>query len=245
MTTKIAGRDVEPLDFPDGMEDPDVPFESPTTSKSVAAKAEAKSAQSQEKLEASQPKSKYVPSRDVVVPDSARSAPILNRFREVFGLKRIRPKTFLVARTDPNDRTKMVYTSFGFRPLSAEDFNWIVLKSAEEGFDDSINFRMLIIAISLSTLDMDLDKESWGPDFIGTPLYSQLGITPENLDWVRDPLNPHINIRIMCAEVMFPIIRESMYDVIEEAYINFESLMDSNLSLIKEAKKDGPLEQET
>lgn len=241
MTTKIAGREVEELKYP-GMEDPDTAFTPPTLS-TPQATAPKTTAKSQAKAEESpNPFPRDVGREVTPLPDSVKAAPILSKFREMFGLKRTKPKYKTVSIYDPDTDSKYKMT-LGFRPLGVEEFSWVVTKSAAYPVVDEFhamhnrNWKVPVLAIGLTT--MDEGELAEGEQ--GTPLWKQLGLTP-NPSEILDPYNPSIVIRLQCAEVMEEVMRDSFYTVLEDLFDFYEKEIEKTYRAIKEATSNvGPL----
>ncbi len=163
----------------------------------------------------------------------------LRRFREVFGLQRIKVVDAPLVRRDPDDLTQNAEMVFGLRGINYEDYQWVLEKTQELMQNPALaTFAWKIAFMSMGVAA--IDKE---------PIWQVLGFEPENPDHIRDPMYPHIGLRFQAAEAFCEELRTSLFDTVEHLYAAYEEKVDSNYLAKKvDKKKDeegspGPLTQ--
>lgn len=167
---------------------------------------------------------KYIP--------NAEATTQLQKFRELFGLKRIDVQYYSVKRKLHGNSITM---TFGLRPLNHEDYQWIVDKSADiqrlnaEQLEISMvtswafYFKQATVAMSICTLDEGIRSRE-NP---GTPVWKVFGIEPNDPIYTKDPNYPHTIIRVAAAEAMLKELGGIFYDVVEELNTAVTNLIDA------------------
>jgi len=185
---------------------------------------------------------KEKPKNNMYTPN-AKASFQLQRFRELFGLKRIDVQYYSITRKLDGE---LVTMTFGLRPLNHEDYQWIVDKSADiqrlnaEQLEISMStswafcFKQATVAMSVCTLDEGIRSRE-NP---GTPIWEVLGIEPKDPVFVKDPNYPHTIIRVAAADAMLHELGGIFYDVVEDLNTAVAKLID-DIYRIEDQEKDG------
>jgi hypothetical protein len=188
---------------------------------------------------ATKPEPKGVRPVPQVAKASRKETNTLRRFREVFGLQRIKVIDAPLTRRDPNDSSQNVEMVFGLRGINYEDYQWVLEKTQE-----------LMQTPALATFAWKIAFMSMGVAAIDKqPIWEVLGFEPDNADHVRDPMYPHMGLRFQAAEAFCEELRTTLFDTVEHLYAAYEEKVDSNYLAKKADKKkeeegsQGPLTQ--
>lgn len=164
----------------------------------------------------------------------------LRRFREVFGLERVKVEDVTVSRLDPLNREQNTDMVFGLRGVNWEDYQWIMAKALDMNTDPRLaegTFKIAWVAMTVAHID-------------GVPIYEVFGFEPSDPDHVRDPMYPHIGLRFQAAELWIEeLSKEAQFDLVENLYKLYEAKIDSKYlpKKVKEPKSEegpqGPLTQ--
>jgi len=153
----------------------------------------------------------------------------LRKFREVFGLQRIKVIDATLSRRDPQNPDVNVDMVFGLRGVNYEDYQWILEKTQEMMQTPALaTFAWKIAFCSMGVASLD-----------GVPIYEALGFEVDNPEHVRDPMYPHMGLRFQAAEAFAEELRTTLFDTVEHLYAAYEEKVDSNYL----AKKNKPVEK--
>lgn len=164
---------------------------------------------------------------------SRRQTALLSKFRETFGLQRIKVAEGFLRRKDPEDPEKIVELSFGMRGLNYEDYQWVLEKAA------GMQQTPMLVAFAWKIAVCSMGVAS----FEGAPIWKVLGFEPEDPDHVRDPLYPHIGLRFQAADAFCDELTGSLFDTVEQLYALYEEKVDQQY-MPGAAKKDEEEDEE-
>lgn len=157
---------------------------------------------------------------------SRKETVLLTKFRETFGLQRIKVAEGVLIRKDPNNSEKNVELSFGMRGLNYEDYQWVLEKAA------GMNQTPMLVAFAWKIAICSMGVAS----FEGAPIWEVLGFEPDDPDHVRDPMYPHMGLRFQAADAFCDELTGSLFDTVEGLYALYEEKVDSQY--MPNAKKD-------
>ena len=162
-------------------------------------------------------------------PASTRENDTLKKFREVFGLQRIEKVEATVSRKDPENPNKEVTMRFGLRAMNFEDYQWVLSKTAALAQNPQFAYlawKVAVVSIGVCSVD-------------DTPLWEVFGFEPEEPEHVRDPMKPHVGLRLQTAEKWSEeLMSSTLFDTIEAIYIQYENSVDSQY--LPSKKEDTP-----
>jgi len=164
------------------------------------------------------------PREQTAVPTAARkNSPTtrqLDAFRRIFGLARVPVRKYVVKRV-VND--ELVSITFSLRPMSHEDYQWVLEKSASLRINEiTARFAAQMAAVAISICSMDEgDLDSNAPV---TPIWEVFGLEPEKPEYIRDQFNPHVSLKYAAADLMWDEVRNTLYDFVNELFAVVDSL---------------------
>ncbi len=169
----------------------------------------------------------------------------LSRFREIFGLKRIAVQNYTVTTGLDGEEVSM---TFSLRPLSHEDYQWVVNQAASIRVTDytaSLTFRLAVVAMAICGMEEGVVEQGGKT----RPIWEVFGIQPEKPEQVRDPYYPQPWVRYEAATAMWNEVRNTFYDFIDEIYLAHETLINEQTTIVKDKSKgegeNNPLAQTT
>lgn len=153
---------------------------------------------------------------------------VISRFREVFGLSRVKEVPIVVTRRDPRNKEANVSYTFGARAVNYEDYQWVLGKTRDLQQDPllaTFAWKLAYLSIAISSLE-------------GEPVWKAFGFEPRNPEAVSDPLYPSLGLRFQAAESMLGLFKTALFDVVEELYVEYEDKVDSNYNATSTPKED-------
>lgn len=168
---------------------------------------------------------------------SKKETAVLKKFRELFGLKRIDVVDVTVLRRDPSNPSLNIPMTFGLRGINYEDYQWALEKTRELLQSPTLStfaWKHAFISIAVCSLD-------------GEPIWSALGFEAQDPNHVRDPMYPHLGLRLQAAETFSEELKGSLFDTIENLYALYEEKVDSSYlprKVDNEPSKDSPKSEE-
>ena len=125
--------------------------------------------------------------------------------------------------------------TFGFRGLGYEDYQFVVAKAYELTQNPQFSsFGWMLAVCSMGVAHID-----------GTPIWEALGFDPEKPEDVKDPMYPHLGLRILAAEAFLEELQSSFFDLVEELYKAYEREVDEGYYYKPKEQKETPLEEDS
>jgi len=143
---------------------------------------------------------------------------VISRFREVFGIGRVKEVPLTITRRDPKNTDKNASMVFGVRAVNYEDYQWILEMTQELQQSPRLASFAWKIAF-MSMVVCSLDKE---------PIWKSFGFVPGDPSEVTDPLYPHMGLRFQAAGRMCELFKSAFFYLVDELYTEYESQVDSN-----------------
>lgn len=161
---------------------------------------------------------------------SRKGTALLTKFRETFGLQRIKVIEGVLTRKNPENLDENVDLRFGLRGLNYEDYQWVLEKAAtmqQSPLLVPFAWKIAVCAIGVAS-------------FEGSPIWEMLGFEPDDPDHVRDPMYPHIGLRFQAADAFCDELTNSLFDTVEGLYALYEAKVDSQYM----PKREDPEEED-
>ena len=172
-------------------------------------------------------------------PVSMKKASVqLNRFRELFSVKRIDVKYYdLVTRSIDEKTNESIRV--GLRAMNYEDYQWCLeqainlqqntqqyIFTKQDAIANGFAWKQAIVAISVCSLDNE-------------PIWSVFGIEDKDN---KDPNYPKLSPRIEAAALLLNELKTTLYDTVDELHDAIFSLVKTyNAKLVEETENPLPL----